>query len=562
MAFNKCKQWNGEFKDIYGMDIEYVKSSEFEKLKDLVTVWEVIRLISKSDINIDDSFEFLSSCKLINGHIGREFDECVEKGLAKANLLFSELVHISSILKQYYMPSVKCNATLVNNNNSNISTNNNATVNTTNNIIKENDLNHITKNPRLFKINRPLRNNVSRTTVSTSNSSKDDKEENGSRCKIKFCNTYKDSNVKISGYGNNDYMYNTSLKYIKRNVPCVIINNYIILHLINEGSVGKVYLAIDYKKNVYAVKIITKSDDYHTFNKIKDELLIASRMKHDNIVETYSILETNSKLLIFMEYCAGGDLITYIRRNGSISEQVVKKMFKMLLRSIKYLHELNVYHRDIKPENILLKPVSRVNGNGSMNGGSNMVVMNNSSKNDPTSINVCNIGGNIIGMNKILTNYVLKLGDFGASVRAKNDTRLYETVGTMSYAAPEVLEGTSGYYGEKADIWSLGVVLFAMLYGQLPYTTQEESVEGILKQIMGRKLTFPRYKTSSEVKQLISMMLEINPQNRIGLKQVYSHEWVTGKRMEIDHIKVLDLKKESMEKEINSTLNIIVDEII
>ncbi|UKJ89433.2 non-specific serine/threonine protein kinase [Theileria orientalis] len=561
MAFNKCKQWNAEFKDIYGMDIEYVKSNEFEKLKDLVTVWEVIRLISKSDINIDDSFEFLSSCKLINGHIGREFDECVEKGLAKANLLFSELLHISSILKQYYIPSIKCNATVVNNN-SNISTNDNGTVSTTNNIIKQNDLNHITKNPRLFKINRPLRDNVSRTTVSTSNSSKDSKEENGNRCKIKFSNTYKDSNLKISGYANSDYVYNTSLKYIKRNVPCVIIKNYIILHLINEGSVGKVYLAIDYKKNVYAVKIITKSDDYHTFNKIKDELLIASRMKHDNIVETYSILETNSKLLIFMEYCAGGDLITYIRRNGSISEQVVKKMFKMLLRSIKYLHELNIYHRDIKPENILLKPVSSGDGNSNMSNSNNMVVMNNSSKNDPSSINVCNIGGNIIGMNKILTNYVLKLGDFGASVRAKNDARLYETVGTMSYAAPEVLEGASGYYGEKADIWSLGVVLFAMLYGQLPYTAQEENVEGILKQIMGRKLTFPKYKTSAEVKHLISMMLEINPQNRIGLKQVYSHEWVTGKRMEIDHMKVLDLKKESMEREINSTLNIIVDEII
>ncbi|BAM42410.1 uncharacterized protein TOT_040000777 [Theileria orientalis strain Shintoku] len=552
MAFNNCKQWNTEFKDIYGMDIEYVKNSEFEKLKDIVTVWE-----------------------LINGHIGREFDECVEKGLAKANLLFNELVHISSILKQYYIPSIKCNAKVVNNsningnittnvnNNGNVaSTGNNAVVNTTNNNIKENDLNHITKTPKLFKINRPLRNNVSRTTVSTSNSSKEGTEDNGSRCKIKYCNTYKESNIKITGYGNNDYAYNASLKYIRRNVPCVIIKNYIILHLINEGSVGKVYLAIDYKKNVYAVKIITKGDDYHTFNKIKDELLIASKMKHDNIVETYSILETNSKLLIFMEYCAGGDLITYIRRNGSISEQVVKKMFKMLLRSVKYLHDLNIYHRDIKPENILLKPVSSVSCNGNMSNSGNMVVMNNCSKNDANSINVCNIGGNIIGINKILTNYVLKLGDFGASVRAKNDTRLYETVGTMSYAAPELLEGVSGYYGEKADMWSLGVVLFAMLYGQLPYTTQEESVEGILKQIMGRKLAFPKYKTSEEVKHLISLMLEINPHNRIGLKQVCSHEWVTGKRMDIDHVKVVDLKKESMEKEINSTLNIIVDEII
>ncbi|EAN31474.1 Protein kinase domain protein [Theileria parva strain Muguga] len=267
---------------------------------------------------------------------------------------------------------------------------------------------------------------------------------------------------------------------VERGVGFMMLRNYMILGLINEGSAGKVYLAVGEKHVLYALKFINKSVDFHSYTKIRDELEISYGVRHENVVETVVIMETRRSLVLVMEYCAGGDLITFIRRNGAITEDKARNAFKMILNAVKYLHNNNIYHRDIKPENLLIH-----------------------------------------------TNNVLKLCDFGASIRVRGDVRLYETVGTMSYAAPEVLDGTCGYLGEKADVWSLGVVLYAMVFGQLPYTTREETVKSVLKLILSTKLSFPTRK-STEFTRLVRQMLHVEPSKRITLQQILTHPWVLG----------------------------------
>uniref|UniRef100_A0A3B0NFW9 Serine/threonine protein kinase, putative n=1 Tax=Theileria annulata TaxID=5874 RepID=A0A3B0NFW9_THEAN len=339
-------------------------------------------------------------------------------------------------------------------------------------LIKNRKLDKITKSKIKDEINTKLVEKVENPNVENSDkdhervNERDDKVVTGHENKeVLSVHESRDKEL-LSGYG-----------YVCRSIQFMMIRNYMILRLINEGSSGKVYLALDDKRKFFALKFINKTLDFHTYTKIRDELEISYSVKHENIVETNVILETRRSLVFVMEYCSGGDLITFIRRNGSISEERARNGFKMILNAIKYLHSHNIYHRDIKPENLLIQS------------------------------------------NK------LKLCDFGASIRIRSDVRLFETVGTMSYAAPEVLDGTCGYYGEKADVWSLGVVLYAMVFGQLPYTTKEDNVKSVLNKILTTKLTFPSRK-SIEIVKLIKQMLQIEPSKRISIQHITTHPWI------------------------------------
>ena len=162
--------------------------------------------------------------------------------------------------------------------------------------------------------------------------------------------------------------------------------------------------------------------DENSLKKVMQEYNILKRSRHPNIVRLYESFETESHIVYVMEVCGGGDLLTYVRRRRKLKEDYAKFIFRQIILGIQYVNHKGVLHRDIKLDNILLTSEGDV-----------------------------------------------KICDFGVSKIIQNKNQLQkEQCGTPAYIAPEVFEG-KGYRGFQSDVWSAGVVLYAMLFGTVPF---------------------------------------------------------------------------------------------
>lgn len=299
------------------------------------------------------------------------------------------------------------------------------------------------------------------------------------------------------------------------------MRRYIILERINTGSVGQVHLAVEEATGEYfAAKAIDKSitqGDLGLFKKMKEEIKISCGMNHPNVVKTIGVIESAEKVIQIMEYCDGGDLISYVRNKLYLNESSAQYFFKKIVEGLKYMHTNNIAHRDLKPENIFL-------------------CKKNLSKKERTLIR--------IGKLPACAEYELKIGDFGASCIIENNNMLYDIVGTLSYAAPEVLgcTSTNGYDGKKADVWSLGIILYAMFFGLLPFENEDKGVKDAYREIMKTQISFPKNrvnKFSNVAKNLLCGMLNVNPEKRMSLQDVLNHRWLSDhpqSRMEISYL--------------------------
>lgn len=170
-----------------------------------------------------------------------------------------------------------------------------------------------------------------------------------------------------------------------------------------------------------------------------------------------------------MEYLAGGELFDYIVQHGRLEENDARRFFQQLSAGVEHCHMHMVVHRDLKPENILLD-----------------------------------------------ADLSIKIADFGLSNRMKDGNFLRTSCGSPNYAAPEVISG-SLYAGPEVDLWSCGVILYALLCGSLPF--DDENIPSLFKKIKGGIYTLPGH-LSDEARDLISRMLVVNPLKRIGFAQV------------------------------------------
>ncbi|ANQ10382.1 CAMK/CAMKL protein kinase [Plasmodium coatneyi] len=299
------------------------------------------------------------------------------------------------------------------------------------------------------------------------------------------------------------------------------LKNYIILEKINTGSVGQVHLALDKSTDtLVAAKAIDKSTvqgDEELFQKLKEEISISCRMNHPCVVKTTNVLETRDKIIQIMEYCDGGDLISYVRNKLHLEELSAQYFFRKIVQGLQYMHRNNVSHRDLKPENIFL-------------------CKRQLSQREKTLIR--------IGKLPSCSEYELKIGDFGACCVNEKNKLHHDIVGTLSYAAPEVLgcNTTCGYSSQKADVWSLGIILYAMLFGLLPFDNEGKNLKDAYNAIIKNKIVYPKHrinKISMNARNLLSGMLTINPDNRLSLDEVVNHEWLadTGKtKLEVSHV--------------------------
>jgi serine/threonine protein kinase len=189
-------------------------------------------------------------------------------------------------------------------------------------------------------------------------------------------------------------------------------------------------------------------------------------------------VESSKHILIVMENCAGGDLLHFVKRKGKLPEAEAKIVFRQIVYGARVCHTSNVLHRDFKLDNILLDE-------------------------DLTTAKIC---------------------DFGVSKFVKRGQIIDDQCGTPAYIAPEIV-ADQGYEGFTVDIWSLGVLLYAIVCGTVPF--KASTMNGLHKLILRGKYDFPEH-LSSEVKDLIDGMLQIVPQQRLSVKQILDHPWFSA----------------------------------
>ena len=251
------------------------------------------------------------------------------------------------------------------------------------------------------------------------------------------------------------------------------IDNYKIEETIGEGTYGKVKLATHIKLNEkVAIKIINKKKliNKGDHERIKNEFQIITKLNHPNILKAFEVFEDEINYYIVMERPAIGDLFNYICSKGRLSMDETSFIFYQIVNGIQYLHKNNIVHRDMKPENIMLTE-----------------------------------------------DMIVKIGDFGLSKYFKNDEiRLKTNCGSPCYSAPEVLRGNK-YKPKPVDIWGIGIILYCMVCGELPFEDEKED-------ILVRKVTLCNYTCPLFVndifKSFFKKILCQNPNERITIDQI------------------------------------------
>ena len=249
---------------------------------------------------------------------------------------------------------------------------------------------------------------------------------------------------------------------------------------IGEGGFGKVRTIIHKKTGqLRAMKLIKKSKEFNL-----DEIENLMLLNHPNILKLFEYYyDEEENIYIITEYIRGEELFNKIQELHKFSETDSAIIIKSVLQAITYCHSRGIIHRDLKPENILV----------------------------PT------------GTNKI--DYtLLKIIDFGASVLKKDDGKITFRFGTPYYIAPEVLQES---YNEKCDVWSIGVILYLLLFGQAPFDGEDDNI--ICQKIISEQIDFESDKMkalSSEGVDFLKKLLEKNPDKRISSAQALDHIWI------------------------------------
>ncbi|KAJ3183142.1 hypothetical protein HDU87_007565 [Geranomyces variabilis] len=252
------------------------------------------------------------------------------------------------------------------------------------------------------------------------------------------------------------------------------IGNYVFGKTLGEGTFGKVKLA----KHILtgqdvAVKIV---DKIHAPTLVR-EIATWRHMHHPNIVRLYEVLCSESRIYMVMEHCTGGEAFDYICKHGRLDDQSddARRIVRQLVQAVGYCHDKNFVHRDLKLENVLLTE----------------------------DLNV-------------------KLIDFGFT-RQVNTRKLLDTYcGSVAYAAPEMILGKQ-YSGPQADVWSLGVILYTLLCGYLPFDDDNEAT--LRQKILDLEYELPDFLVP-ETKDLIQQMLKLKGSERISIQGVLAHSWL------------------------------------
>ncbi|KAL7926888.1 hypothetical protein ACQKWADRAFT_92236 [Trichoderma austrokoningii] len=297
--------------------------------------------------------------------------------------------------------------------------------------------------------------------------------------------------------------------------------DFILGNTIGEGEFGKVKLGWKQDSSVQvAIKLIKRDTVGHNptrLAKIKREVTILRGIHHPNIVRLIDMVETDRYIGIILEYASGGELFDYILNHRYLKDNSARRLFSQLVSGVGYLHKKGIVHRDLKLENLLLDR------------NRNIIITDFGfantfdSHDELTEEEELNLSDRDfvkrLGLDKVKTNGMRK-GDL-----------MQTSCGSPCYAAPELVVSDSLYTGRKVDVWSCGVILYAMLAGYLPFDDDPANPEGdninlLYKYIVTTPLTFPEYVTP-HARDLLRRILVPNPRKRADLFEVARHSWLS-----------------------------------
>ncbi|XP_040189632.1 MAP/microtubule affinity-regulating kinase 3 isoform X5 [Rana temporaria] len=257
------------------------------------------------------------------------------------------------------------------------------------------------------------------------------------------------------------------------------IGNYRLLKTIGKGNFAKVKLArhILTGREV-AIKIIDKTQLNPTsLQKLFREVRIMKILNHPNIVKLFEVIETEKTLYLIMEYASGGEVFDYLVAHGRMKEKEARSKFRQIVSAVQYCHQKHIVHRDLKAENLLL--------DADMN---------------------------------------IKIADFGFSNEFTVGNKLDTFCGSPPYAAPELFQGKK-YDGPEVDVWSLGVILYTLVSGSLPFDGQ--NLKELRERVLRGKYRIPFY-MSTDCENLLKRFLVLNPTKRGTLEQIMKDRWINA----------------------------------
>ncbi|XP_046974587.1 MAP/microtubule affinity-regulating kinase 3-like isoform X4 [Vanessa cardui] len=255
------------------------------------------------------------------------------------------------------------------------------------------------------------------------------------------------------------------------------IGKYKLLKTIGKGNFAKVKLAkhVPTGKEV-AIKIIDKTQlNPGSLQKLFREVRIMKMLDHPNIVKLFQVIETEKTLYLVMEYASGGEVFDYLVLHGRMKEKEARAKFRQIVSAVQYCHQKRIIHRDLKAENLLL--------DGEMN---------------------------------------IKIADFGFSNEFTPGAKLDTFCGSPPYAAPELFQGKK-YDGPEVDVWSLGVILYTLVSGSLPF--DGSTLRELRERVLRGKYRIPFY-MSTDCEHLLKKFLVLNPAKRASLESIMRDKWM------------------------------------
>lgn len=266
------------------------------------------------------------------------------------------------------------------------------------------------------------------------------------------------------------------------------IGEYLLKEVLGEGGFSQVRVAVHETTGVrYACKIVPKKRliGNQMEERFEREIRILQQCSHEGIAQMYDIYKDMLNYYIILELCTGGSLLEKIIEKKKFTEIEAKRLFTQIISTLDYLHSKGIAHRDIKPENILLNNLGQI-----------------------------------------------KFIDFGLSAIVVQNNLFSTRCGTTNYVAPELVNGDP-YDGQKVDIWSLGVVLYVMLFGHTPWTKTNQTQ--LVDQIKNGYFFIPT-NISPEARDILLSTMHIDPMKRLNTQNIIIHPWLRDVQADIPNI--------------------------
>ena len=285
------------------------------------------------------------------------------------------------------------------------------------------------------------------------------------------------------------------------------LKDYVMGEKITEGYYGKIMSGVHIKTGEkVCIKIIEKSKlTKEDEEKLSIEINILSLLKHCNVIQMYSIINAPTAIYIILEYIEGVDLQDYVSDKDKLNESEGRYIFYQILSAVYYLHSLGIAHRDLRLENILIDS----------NHGIKLIDFGQSTFYDNRDYSYYES----LIFKKTSTKFEKGIKD-DVNLEVEKKRLLSTPFGNLMYSPPEILKGEN-YIPHNSEVWSLGIMLYVMINGNLPFDFSDDKYE-VLESISSLKIE----NVSKELGNLLKSMLELDPKKRISMEEIFQSNWM------------------------------------